>query len=152
MRVILIAGLSIAIGALVLPGLTSGQRIPGVEIDRSQFIVTTRDAAGNRVSRETDRVPLDPFACYEWRLHLSSNTPGKLEWTEEFELPPPRVWPPSADYEVRKGGRVAVLKDDPDVRLLDVCERGVDGGGRQHRDLPSLPAAPGDRGDLTRRK
>jgi alpha-tubulin suppressor-like RCC1 family protein len=101
--------LLVAIPVAVFPGLTHGQRIAGIEIDRAEFIVSTMSPDGNRTSRETNRVPLDPYgACYEWRLHFSTNTLGELAWREEFELPAPGVWQPSDGYEVR--GRVAITK------------------------------------------
>ena len=99
-----------AIAAAVLPGLTHGQNVPGLEIDSARFVVSTTGPDGERTSRETNRVPLDPHACYSWRLHFSNNAVGEVALREEFELPAPGTWPASDQYEVRSAGRVAVTK------------------------------------------
>src|SRR6058998_587532 len=83
----------VALAVAVLPHLMHAQGIRGVQIDRAQFIVSARGPDGRQTFRETNRVPLDPFACYAWQLHFSKNTLGELAWREEFTLPSkPAMW------------------------------------------------------------
>lgn len=104
------ATLFVAAAVVAAPNVTQGQGIPGIKIDSAQFIVTTRGLDGQQVSRQTNRVPLDPYACYGWRLHFSTGTRGELDWREEFQLPAPGVWPPSPNYE-RRQNAIDALRD-----------------------------------------
>lgn len=103
---------SVLVAVAALGGLAHGQTIPGVEIDRAQFIVSTKGPDGKWASRETDRVPLRPEgACYRWRLHFSKNAVGELAWAEEFELPAkPEIWQHPDRFELNKDRTVAVTK------------------------------------------
>jgi hypothetical protein len=96
------------VATVALPRHAFAQGNVALVIDRSQFLVSTLGVDGTRTALETNRVPLDPSACYEWRLHFSNNPAGELAWREEFELPAPGTWPASDHWEVRGNGRVAV--------------------------------------------
>jgi anti-sigma B factor antagonist len=88
-----------------------------LDIDQTQFLVSTKDSSGQWTTFASDVVPLRPGrASYRWKIHLRTRNVASVALTEIVTAPEaPDVWPSGPDTRVADERRTAVTESRADV-------------------------------------